>query len=66
MSQLESELQTFDDEWALGDPIAIEARFREMLVQATADNHKSIYLQLLTQIALASALQQNFNQKIKY
>ena len=62
MSQLESELQTFDDEWALGDPIAIEARFREMLVKATADNHKSIYLQLLTQIALASALQQKFNQ----
>jgi len=58
-------LENFDDVWGLGYPVEIEKKFRELLPQAEALADKSIYLQMLSQIALAQALQQNFDEAHK-
>ena len=57
----ETKLENFDDLWGLGNPIVIEKKFRELLPQAMALKDKSIYLQLLSQIALTQALQKKFD-----
>ncbi len=55
-------LEKFDDLWgALGYPEAVEQKMTELLPQAEALEDKSIYLQMLSQIALAQALQRKFD-----
>jgi tetratricopeptide (TPR) repeat protein len=58
-------LENFDDAWALGYPAAVEKKLYEMLPQAESLKDKSIYLQMLSQIALAQAMQQKFDQAHK-
>lgn len=57
-----SKLENFDDLWALGDPIVIEKNLRELLPQAREFQDSSIYLQILSQVALTQALQQKFDE----
>lgn len=57
-----SDLENFDNYWSLGDPTLVEAKFLELLPQAEALKDKSIYLQLLSQVALAQAVQQKFGE----
>lgn len=57
-----SKLESFDDLWALGDPIVIEKSFHELLPQAKKLQDPSIYLQILSQIALTQALQKKFDE----
>ncbi len=65
-SNADFKLETFDDLWgALGDPAAVEQKFKELLPQAEVLDDKSIYLQMLSQIALAQALQKKFNEAHK-
>ncbi len=59
---VDSKLENFDDIWGLGNPAAIEKKFHELLPQAESLNDKSIYLQILSQIALAQALQKKFDE----
>ncbi len=58
-------LEKFDDAWGLGDPVIIEKKFYELLPQAESLKDKSIYLQILSQIALTQALQKKFNEAHK-
>lgn len=51
----------FDRLWNYGDPAGTEARFRELLSDATVANDISYRLELLTQIARAQGLQQKFD-----
>ncbi len=55
-------LESFDDLWGLGYPALVEERLRELLSQAEFLPDKSIYLQILTQVALAQALQGKFDE----
>lgn len=55
-----SKLQNFDDLF-VGSPVQIEKNLRELLPQASALEDKSIYLQVLSQIALAQAMQKRFD-----
>ena len=55
-----SKLEKFDDLWSLGDPVHIELKFRELLPEAAALADRSLYLQLLSQIALTEAMQRKF------
>ncbi|MCX5922690.1 MAG: tetratricopeptide repeat protein [Candidatus Dependentiae bacterium] len=54
-------LENFNDVWSLGYHEVIEKKFHELLGQAEALQDKSIYLQILSQIALAQALQKKFD-----
>lgn len=63
--RVDTKLENFDDAWSLGDPIKIEKRFYELLPQAESLEDKSIYLQLLSQIALVKALQKKFEEAHK-
>src|SRR5579872_5438770 len=54
-------LENFDDLF-VGNPVDIEKNLSELLPQAAALKNKSIYLQILSQIALAQAMQQKFDQ----
>lgn len=55
------ELKNFDELWGiLGDPALVEKKLKEMLDQAEFSQDKSIYLQMLSQIALTQALQKKF------
>lgn len=58
-------LENFDDTWSLGYPVVIEKKFQELLGQAESLKDKSIYLQILSQIALAQALQKKFDEAHK-
>lgn len=55
-------LESFDDCWGLGYPALVEEKFRELLPLAESLQDKSIYLQILTQVALAQALQRKFDE----
>ena len=56
-------IENFDDAWGqLGDPVLVEQRFVELLLQTFALENKSIYLQMLSQLALAQACQKKFDQ----
>jgi tetratricopeptide (TPR) repeat protein len=56
-------IENFDEIWGqLGDPALVEQRFLELLPQAFALESKSIYLQMLSQLALAQACQKKFDQ----
>jgi tetratricopeptide (TPR) repeat protein len=55
-------LENFDDLWSLGEPALVEKKFKELLPEAQALENKSMYLQILSQIALAQAMQQKFNE----
>ena len=58
----EYNLEHFDDVWGkLGDPTLVEQRFLELLPQAYQFKNKSIYLQMLSQLALAQAVQKKFD-----
>lgn len=62
-TKTEIRLENFDDLWgALGYPEPVEKKMKELLPQAEALADKSIYLQMLSQIALAQALQQKFDE----
>jgi tetratricopeptide (TPR) repeat protein len=64
--QIQIELDNFDDIWGLyGEPVLVEKKLLELLPQAEALNDKSIYLQILSQIALAQALQKRFDEAHK-
>lgn len=57
-----NEIENFDEWWGiLGDPIKVEQKFQELFLQAQYLNNKSISIQLLSQIALAQALQKKFD-----
>jgi len=58
-------LDNFDDLWNLGEPVVIETEFRKLLPQAESLKNKSIYLQILSQIALTQALQKRFDDAHK-
>jgi tetratricopeptide (TPR) repeat protein len=60
-----TKIENFDDAWNLGDPIKIEQKFSELLPQAEALQNKSIYLQILSQIALTQAMQKRFDEAHK-
>ncbi len=64
-SNADSKLENFDDVWSLGYPAKIEEEFRELLPQAKALPDKSIYLQILSQLALAQALLKKFDEAHK-
>lgn len=55
-------LENFDEAWSLGDPSMIEKKFQELLPQAQQLKDKSIYLQILSQMALAQSLQKKFDE----
>jgi tetratricopeptide (TPR) repeat protein len=57
-----SELPNFSNLWNYSDPAATEKQFREILIEAEAAGDESYCGQLLTQIARAEGLQQNFDQ----
>ncbi len=60
------QLENFDDWWGkLGDPVKVEKKFQELLPQAESLKDKSIYLQMLSQIALAQAVQKKFDEAHK-
>lgn len=52
-------LENFDDLF-VGNPVDIERNLKDLLPQASALEDKSIYLQILSQIALAQAMQKKF------
>lgn len=56
-----SKLERFD-ELFVGNPIDIERKFKELLPQASGLKDLSIYLQILSQIALAQAMQGHFDE----
>ena len=60
-TKIDVTLEKFDDLWGLGDPAIVEKKFRELLPQAKALRDQSIYLQLLSQIALTQAMQKQFD-----
>jgi tetratricopeptide (TPR) repeat protein len=64
-TKTDSTLENFDKLWALGDPVIIEKKFNEILPQARSLEDKSIYLQIMSQIALTQALQKKFNEAHK-
>lgn len=64
-SKAEIKLENFDDLWGLGDPMIVEKKLQELLPQAKALKDHSIYLQILSQIALAQAVQQKFDSAHK-
>lgn len=51
----------FDTIWAVGDPVAVEREFNNLLGQKEVMQNMSIYLQALSQLALAQALQKKFD-----
>ncbi len=53
-------LADFDSMWNYNDPGASEKKFRDLLPAAKRSRNKSYYAQLLTQIARAQGLQDNF------
>ncbi|HEV8052853.1 MAG TPA: hypothetical protein VGP47_10195 [Parachlamydiaceae bacterium] len=53
-------LENFDDLF-VGNPAEIEKNLKELLPQASALEDQSIYLQILSQIALTQAMQKNFD-----
>jgi tetratricopeptide (TPR) repeat protein len=55
-----TKIENFDELWALGEPAIVEQRFHELLPQAEVLSDKSEYLQILSQLALAQALQKKF------
>lgn len=58
-------LEKFDELWGLyGDPVIVEKKLSELLPHAEQQN-KSVYLQILSQIALAQALQKRFDDAHK-
>ena len=57
-----TKLESFDGLWGLGYPVLVEEKLRELLPQAESLQDKAIYLQILTQIALAQALQGKFDE----
>ena len=63
-SQDNKDLENFDDLF-VGDPVEIEKNLRALLPRAQALKDKSIYLQILSQIALAQAMQKNFEEAQK-
>ncbi len=56
-----TKLKNFDDIF-VGDPSEIEKNLSALLPEARAREDQSIYLQILSQIALAQAMQQKFDQ----
>jgi tetratricopeptide (TPR) repeat protein len=51
---------TADDVWKLGDPATIETAFRNLLLQAKALKDTATCLHIMSQIALAQAIQNKF------
>lgn len=64
MPETHTKLENFDDLF-VGNPVDIENNLLELLPQAKSLENKSIYLQILSVIALAQAMQQKFTQAHK-
>lgn len=62
---VDTKLENFDELWGLGDPVVVEEKLRELLPQAESLKDKSLYIQILSQIALAQALQQKIDDAHK-
>jgi tetratricopeptide (TPR) repeat protein len=61
-NKVQPNVENFDDYWGLlGDPALVEQKFHELLPQAQALKDQSIYVQMMSQIALAQAVQQKFD-----
>ncbi len=60
LSDDRSKLENFD-ELFVGDPEQIEKNLKELLPQAFALENRSTYIQIMSQIALAQAMQKNFD-----
>lgn len=58
---IETRLEEFDTLF-VGDPVDIERNLKSLLPQAQALTDRSIYLQILSQIALAQAMQKHFTE----
>lgn len=58
----ENNLENFDALWSYGDPVIVEQKMQELLPKAEALQDKSLYLQILSQIALAQAMQKKFEE----
>jgi tetratricopeptide (TPR) repeat protein len=54
-----------DNVWKLGDPATVEATFHKMLLQAKVLKDTAACLYILSQIALAQAIQSNFDDAHK-
>lgn len=55
-------LENFDDAWGIyGEPVAVEKKLFELLSQAEKEN-STAHLEILSQIALAQALQKRFDE----
>ena len=62
-NQKNNNLENFDEIMGkLGNPVLIEAKLQELSLQAKKLSNNSIYLQMLSQIALMQAVQQKFDQ----
>ncbi|APR98422.1 hypothetical protein ASM33_04020 [Wolbachia endosymbiont of Folsomia candida] len=59
-SNADTKLENFDDLFT-GNPENIEENLSALLLQAKALENKSVYLQILSQIALAQAMQKKFD-----
>ena len=60
-NQTPANLENFDDLF-VGNPIDIERRLKELLPEAVKLKDHSIYLQIMSQIALAQAMQKKFHE----
>jgi len=63
-SQADTKLENFDDLF-VGHPLEIEKNLNELLPQVKALEDKSIYLQILSQVALAQSMQKKFTEAHK-
>lgn len=57
--------ENFDLIWSLGNQAAIEQKFIDLLAQTDISKNRSLYLQILSQIALVQALQKKFDEAHK-
>lgn len=58
-------LKDFDNLWSIGDPLSVERALRGLLPHAQALSDASVHTQLLSQIALAQALQKKIDDAHK-
>lgn len=61
MTTVKAAFENFDDVWSLGNPAKVEKKLHKLLFQAQFKD-ASAYLQILSQIALAQALQKKFTE----
>ena len=55
-------LENFDELLGSADPATVEIKFKELLPEAEAQADKSVYLQILSQLALTQAMLKKFDE----